>query len=128
MEVNYDVVLTLTIIVIVANAAASIRAFYTAIVTDTTCVWACRRNAKHDGMTILIGFGVICLILAGLKTWSILDVFINHWHEMPKDYHIRAVAYLTENFGVAWLCWRITSFISLISKCPGDLKRRGQKC
>jgi len=117
--IDQIIVTALTVLVVVANLATSIRAFYVAIFLDTTCTWICVRGSKRLGLEILLGFGVVCMILAILKSWSIIDIFIDHWVNMPREYHIRSFAYLAENFGVAILGWKVTTLIKTIGGCNG---------
>ena len=119
IDLDQLVVTILTITVVVANLAMAFRAFKTAISIDTHCRWMCVSNQKSAGLGILIGIGVIGVILSALKTWSIMDIFIHLWDHMPPQYHFRAFAYLTENFGVAIIGWKITTFIRMISGCQG---------
>jgi hypothetical protein len=109
--------IVLTAIIVVANIWVAVRAGYTALVLDSYCDWLCRQGTKHCGLIILIGIVVICSILAFLKTWSVIDIFIDFWHTMPVEYHIRSYAYMVENMGVAIIGWKMTDFIKTIASC-----------
>ena len=107
----------LTAIIVVANIATAVRAVHTALVLDSYCEWLCKQGDKHRGLMILLGIAVVCSTLAFLKTWSVIDIFIDMWHTMPVQYHIRSFAYMVENIGVAIIGWHMTSFIVTIARC-----------
>jgi len=111
--------LVLTIGVIVVNLLASWRAFRIGIYCDTDCKWTCQTSDKPTAIKLVMGFGIICLILALLKLWSIHDVFLHNWANMSTEYHWRSYLYLTENYGVAILCWHVGSLVKRIGSC-GD--------
>ena len=118
-------IIVLTLLVIALNVVTAGRAFYTSLQLETTCDWLCWRGAKHCGVTILIGIGVICTILAMLKTWSVADIFVGMWDHMPTEYHIRSFAYLTENAGVAIVGWKVINLIKTIGACDGSHRQEG---
>lgn len=121
------VITTLTLGVVVVNLLVAFRAFRTAVVMDTSCRWLCVQGSRSCGLIILIGFGVICLILAMLKLWSVMDVFVDRWGMMPREYHVRSFAYLAENYGVAILGWKATTYIKIIGNCDGNGRKKNRQ-
>ena len=99
------------------NIAASVRAFYYALFIDARCKWLCKLGQKTLGLKLLIGVGVVCMILALMKLWSIGDIFLRMWDDMHPSYHFRSFAYLAENYGVGIIGWMTTTLIYKISQC-----------
>lgn len=113
-ETDMVVCLVLTVIVVAMNSATAVRALYWAFKVND-CLWVEKRSEYNCSLRILLGFFIICSILACLKAWSIQDVFIFMWSDMPHSYHIRSYLYLGENYGVAVLGWKVTSYIISVS-------------
>lgn len=130
--VEQAVVTFLTLGAVIVNLVVSFRALRTAVVMDTSCRWMCVQGSQRCGLIILIGFGVVCLILAMLKLWSVMDIFIDLWGMMPREYHVRSFAYLAENYGVAILGWKATTYIKIIGNCDGNGRKKvrqgGSRC
>jgi hypothetical protein len=114
---NQIVITVLTALVVIANTVVGIRAFRTALQIEKDNVWGCLNNTRHAGIALLIGFGVVCSILAGIKMWSIFDIFVRMWDSMHLTYQLRSFLFLAENFGVALLGWKVTTFIKETAYC-----------
>jgi len=132
LQADMAVCLVFTIAVVIMNFATAIRALYWSFKIND-CSWIAYRYSYNCSLRILLGFFIICSILGFLKLWSIQDVFIFLWSDMPHTYHIRSYLYLGENYGVAVLGWKVTTFIISISSSRrtdnhGLLCTGGQNC
>lgn len=61
------------------------------------CTCCCRDSAK----LVLLGYIFTLVTLGLLKLWSITDLFLFHWSELPISYHAQAWAYLASN--ASWI-------------------------
>jgi hypothetical protein len=114
--IDMHAITILTIGAVIANGYVAVRCFRYALKLETTKVWLCKTVDVHLAIKVLLLQGCCCFILVVLKFWAIFDVFIKYWHEMPETYHIRAYAFLAENYTLALLGLAVVKFV----KCMGD--------
>ena len=107
----------LTVGAIVLNVIVAIRALAFAMALESGCRWVCQQVGTKRVIRIMQGLAMVCIILAVLKSWSIADVFTDYWHAMSDTYHLRAFAYLGENYGVPMLGYAMISVFQLMSGC-----------
>ncbi len=112
-----NVITMLTVGAVVLNVVVAIRALALAQALESGCIWVCRTVGNHCVIRTLQGIATICFMLAVLKGWSIADTFTNYWYEMSETYHVRAFAYLGENYGVAMLGYAVTSVFKSMTQC-----------
>jgi len=108
----------LTVGAVLINLVTAIRAALVAHAIDSAEKWVCHSVGCLYAKKILMGIATICLMRVVLKSWSIGDIFIDYWYSMPGMYHIRAFAYLGENYGGAMLGYAMITLIATQSKCP----------
>jgi len=110
-------IIGLTVGVVLLNVFVAVRALSLAMAMESGCRWVCRTIGGECVIKVLLGIATISFILAILKAWSIADVFLNYWSQMPQTYHIRAFAYLGENYGVAMLGYAVISVFQSMTRC-----------
>jgi hypothetical protein len=122
MNLEHYAVLALTIGVVILNSVVAVRAMMLAMDIESGHKWVCKTIRKHCVIRMLQGITTLCLILAILKGWSVLDVFVNYWDQMPHTYHIRSFAYLGENYGVAIVGYAMITVINEMTRCTTSIK------
>ena len=128
METNAVICTILSSGAIIANIYAAYKAIRFALSTDNHGVLKCTVIKASWPRALLVGSAGICLELALLKAWSITEIFANHWHIVPRIYHIQAYAYLLENYGVAAITLAYTQLFYIMSKCAASCDGDCQKC
>lgn len=128
-QVDMWVCLFLTIGAVIANYCTSIRALRMSLVLNS-CPWLVLRGSRHISMQLLLGISLICFYLGSMKTWSVIHVFLVDWHILPHTYHVESFMYLLENYGVAIVLWKTSSFIKYLaaSNRPDDLDNASIGC
>ncbi len=115
--VEYIAVMSLTVGVVILNCVVAVRAIALAMDLEAGKRWVCQTIGEHCVVRVLMGVATICIMLAILKGWSIADIFIDYWDDMPQTYQIRAFAYLGENYGVAMLGYAVITVFKSMTRC-----------
>jgi hypothetical protein len=74
-----------------------VRAIRLAMKIEKAPQWHSRCCCRKSAIQVMLGYACLMLVLGSLKLWSIGDVFVDMWGEMPQTYHFRAWAYLAQN-------------------------------
>ena len=84
---------------------------------DEHTLWVCLSVGVDDVKHILYAASCVCLMLVLLKTWSILDIFMDYWEMTSNTYKLRSMAYLGENYGVGICVIALTRLIRKMTLC-----------
>lgn len=87
----------LTLGISIACGALVIKAYRLAKKIEYSPNWLCTCCCRDSAKLVLLGYMFMMGTLGVLKLWSITDLFIDHWAELPISYHAQAWAYLASN-------------------------------
>lgn len=107
----------LTVGVAIASFVVLVKLYKLAKKIESSKVWLCTCCCRDSAKQVLLGYILLMGSLGTLKLWSVTDLFIDHWGQLPLSYHAQAWAYLSHNAGSVVMAYILLSVFEAKYKC-----------
>lgn len=107
----------LTIVVIICCAGMVIRAILLAKRIEKAPHWHSRCCCRGSAIQAVLGYALLMFSLGLLKSWTVGDLFVGHWVEMPLTYHAQSWGFLALSAIEVVLAWVVLNLFDLKYEC-----------
>lgn len=107
----------LTIVVIICCAGLVIRAIVLAKKIEKAPNWHSRCCCRGSAIQVVLGYALLMFSLGLLKAWTVGDLFVEHWIEMPLTFHAQSWGFLALSAIEVLLAWVVLNIFNLKYVC-----------